>query len=434
MTTTKPIERQNKLLFILIDGVGDVSVSSLAGKTPLQAAHLPHLDRIALKGVNGLLDPVEPGLACGSDTAHLSLFGYNPRQYYRGRGAFESMGAGLSMIPGDIAFKSNFATLDRASGIVLKRRADRNFEGLGPQLCADLNGLKLPSFPNHSVAVKYATEHRCGVRVRGPGLTDMITGTDPLKDNLPLVKCTPTDGSEEAELTSKLVNELSDCIYNILVNHPINEQRVKAGKSLTNCVLLRGCGSRIKMPTVEEIHGLKSFMVAPTCIIAGLGETIGMDICVVPGATGDYFTNILAKGEAVTDKLLHSESPYNFAFLHIKAVDDAGHDKNIEYKIRFLQEIDQMIGKVVEKLEDYTKASSEHKVTLCVTGDHSTPVLYGDHSCEPVPFTALRVDQMPLPPDNVATFDEMAAAHGGLGRFSGQDVMSLLKTLMTMSN
>jgi 2,3-bisphosphoglycerate-independent phosphoglycerate mutase len=129
---------------------------------------------------------VEPGLACGSDTAHLSLLGYDPRAHYRGRGAFESMGAGLAMAPGDIAFKCNFATLDPATGLVLQRRADRRFEHLGPELCAALDGLALPLHPGASLSVKYATEHRCGVVVRGPGLSDAVTGTDPLKDGLPL--------------------------------------------------------------------------------------------------------------------------------------------------------------------------------------------------------------------------------------------------------
>lgn len=132
------------------------------------------------------MDPVEPGLACGSDTSHLSLFGYDPRSHYRGRGAFESMGAGLAMAPGDIAFKCNFATLGADGATVVRRRADRRFEDLGPLLCAALDGLAVPGFPQHSVSVKYATEHRCGVVVRGPGLTDQISGTDPLRDNLPL--------------------------------------------------------------------------------------------------------------------------------------------------------------------------------------------------------------------------------------------------------
>jgi 2,3-bisphosphoglycerate-independent phosphoglycerate mutase len=127
-----------------------------------------------------LIDPVHPGLACGSDTAHLSLFGYDPFTYYNGRGAFESMGAGLNMEPGDIAFKSNFATLK--DGVVISRRADRHFEAEGPVLSAYLDHLKLDNYPEYTVRVQYATEHRCGITVHGPNLSCNITGTDPLKD------------------------------------------------------------------------------------------------------------------------------------------------------------------------------------------------------------------------------------------------------------
>lgn len=146
--------RRSRVAFVLVDGIGDVSIPSLRGRTPLEAAAAPGLDAVAAAGVAGLMDPVEPGLACGSDTAHLSLLGYDPRVYYRGRGAFESMGAGLAMAPGDIAFKSNFATLDESTGIIVSRRADRHFEEEGPILCAALDGLKLPSFPEYEVRVR----------------------------------------------------------------------------------------------------------------------------------------------------------------------------------------------------------------------------------------------------------------------------------------
>ena len=137
----------------------------------------------------------------------MSLFGYDPRLMYRGRGAFESMGAGLEMRLGDIAFKSNFATLDVGAGTVLQRRADRRFDEEGPALCAALDGLAIPGFPEHRIAVKYATEHRCGVVVRGPGLSDAISGTDPLKDNLPLLAAAPLDGSRAAAHTAAVVVE-----------------------------------------------------------------------------------------------------------------------------------------------------------------------------------------------------------------------------------
>ncbi|KAI7847527.1 phosphonopyruvate decarboxylase-like protein [Circinella umbellata] len=421
---------RQKLLLVLIDGLGDVAIPQLDYKTPLQVANTPWLDKLAAGGKNGLMDSVEPGLACGSDTAHMSILGYNPRKYYRGRGAFETMGAGLEMIPGDIAFKSNFAYLDRESGIVISRRADRHFEGLGPTLCNALDGVKLPSFPEHTVAVKYATEHRCGVRVRGPQLTDTITGTDPLKDNLPLIKCTPTEDTEAARMTSKLINELSDVFYQVLSKHPINDDRKKAGKNPANCILLRGCGSCIDIPSIEKLHGFKSFLIAPTCIIAGLGMTAGMDILPVEGATGDYFTNFQVKGDAAVKNLTGSK--YDFGFLHIKAVDDAGHDRNIDYKIKFLEKIDIMIGDIIQRLN---QDDGENEYTIIVTSDHSTPVLYGDHSCEPVPFCISR-PKYALDPsfgngDVVTKYEEVEAARGSLGRFCGSQLMAIAKSYMT---
>ncbi|CAO3632599.1 unnamed protein product [Cunninghamella blakesleeana] len=378
------------------------------------------------------MDSVEPGLACGSDTAHMSILGYNPRQYYRGRGAFETMGAGLNMIPGDIAFKSNFAYMDRDTGIVISRRADRHFEGLGPTLCDALDGIKLPSFPNHTVAVKYATEHRCGVRVRGPELTDTITGTDPLKDNRLLVNCEPTEDNEQSRMTSRLVNELSDVFYEVLSKHEINKDRIKAGKAPANCVLLRGCGSCIDIPSIEKLHGFKSFLIAPTCIIAGLGMTAGMDILQVDGATGDYFTDFNAKGKATVDALANKD--YDFGFLHIKAVDDAGHDRNVKLKVEFLEKIDKMMGDIIQQLSKVEK-EKDVEFTITVTSDHSTPVLYGDHSCEPVPFTISKVKHIiennrNTTDDKVMSYDEINAGQGILGRFCGAQVIPIAKSFM----
>ncbi|KAL4448400.1 hypothetical protein ABPG75_005619 [Micractinium tetrahymenae] len=377
-----------RVAFVLIDGVGDVTIPQLGGRTPLQAASLPHLDAVAAAGLTGLMDPVEPGLACGSDTAHLSLFGYDPRTYYRGRGAFESMGAGLDMSPGDIAFKSNFATLDPGSGIVLRRRADRRFEELGPVLCAALDGLRLPNFPQHSVSVKYATEHRCGVVVRGPGLADQISGTDPLKDNLPLQRSQALDGSPEAAHTAAVVNELSDCMRQVLEGHPVNEQRRAEGKPPANVVLLRGCGSRLALQEFKERHGLDACMVAPTKIIAGLGMSLGIRVLDVPGTTGDYRTLFHRKAEAIAEAL--SRGGFQFGFLHVKAVDDTGHDFLVDLKPRYQEVVDRMVAQLLCLLWEQERAGNG-RYSIVVTGDHSTPVEFGDHSHEPVPFAIAHV-------------------------------------------
>eukprot|EP00887_Chlorella_sp_A99_P007404 scaffold2.g7404.t1 len=430
------------------------------------------------------MDPVEPGLACGSDTAHLSLFGYDPRVHYRGRGAFESMGAGLDMAPGDIAFKCNFATLDPATGVVLRRRADRRFEELGPVLCAALDGLRLPSFPQHGVSVKYATEHRCGV-----------------------VEARPLDASAEAAHTAAVVNELSVAMRSILETHPINAARAAVGQPPANVVLLRGCGSRIAVQSFPDRHdGLRACMVAPTKIIAGLGMSLGIDVLDVPGTTGDYRTLFHRKAEAIARALQpqprsHIASPrhrapshppptcakegYDFGFLHVKAVDDTGHDRLVGIKVRYLEVVDAMVGQLLRLLVA-AEASSSTRFSIVVTGDHSTPVEFGDHSHEPVPVAIAHVrhvvkclggseavgriplGEIPHPSseeservlaaaaantssssaqqqsepadpggsrrlhgltfgDSVAAFSELDAAEGALGRFPGSQLMTLIK-------
>lgn len=488
-------QTKQRVAFVLIDGLGDVSVPRFGYKTPLELAALPNLDAIASAGVNGLMDPVEVGLGCGSDTAHLSIMGYDPRVYYRGRGAFESMGAGLAMSPGDIAFKSNFATLDEKTGIVISRRADRHFEEEGPILCDALDGMKLPSFPQYEVRVRYATEHRCGVVVKGPKLSGNISGTDPLKDNRLLLLAKALDDTDEAKHTAAVINELSKEISRILVAHPVNAKRAAEGKNIANLVLLRGCGIRIEVPPFEKQHGLWPCMVAPTKIIAGLGLSLGIDILEAPGATGDYRTLLTSKATAISKALsapLDScpnvfvpgqdehrpgrSDGYDFGFLHIKAIDDAGHDKAVVFKVKGLEAVDRAIGQLARLLWQ-AQTTGGFQYSICVTGDHSTPVEYGDHSFEPVPFALCRLkdfvgavggesvllktslDPFPLPTvmsgedladtvtmmeeqkeieikafsgDSVCKFDEIAAARGCLGRFPGSEMMGIIKKFIEL--
>lgn len=324
----------------------------------------------------------------------MSLFGYDPRHLYRGRGAYESMGAGLHMNPGDIAFKSNFATLDSSTGIVLQRRADRKFEAEGPALCAALDNRTVPGFPSHTVHVKYATEHRCGVVIRGPRLTDAITGTDPLKDNLPLLRARAVnDQDAEGVFTADIVNAVDEMIRGILHNHPVNVERERQGKPPANVVLLRGCGCRLALPPFYTLHNMRACIVSPTKIIAGLGMCAEMEVLDVPGTTGDYRTLFHRKAEAVASAL--AQGPYDFAFLHVKAVDDAGHDREVGLRVAYLEVVDAMIAQVVALLyaDEYRNNSNgnTHRYTIVVTGDHSTPVEFGDHSHEPVPFAIAHV-------------------------------------------
>ncbi|KAJ4819590.1 hypothetical protein LUZ62_032156 [Rhynchospora pubera] len=335
--------------------------------------------------------------------------------------------------------------------------------------------------------MKYATEHKCGVVVKGPKLSGNISGTDPLKDNCLLLKAQPLDDSFEAKNTAEVVNELSKEITKILKSHPINKKREEEGKNIANVVLLRGCGIRIEVPSFGKNHGLAPCMVAPTKIIAGLGLSLGIDILEAPGATGDYRTLLTSKAKSIASALTAPSQPpprvfvpgeeefkpgrvegYDFGFLHIKAIDDAGHDKATILKVRGLEAVDQAVGQLA-KLLWQAEASGSFQYYLCVTGDHSTPVEYGDHSFEPVPFALCRLgdfvgaigeenldvvslEDFPLPSvaagvqitevkfspgtlvsyfgDSVSEFNEIAAARGCLGRFPGSEMMGVIKKYM----
>ncbi|OQR86503.1 2,3-bisphosphoglycerate-independent phosphoglycerate mutase [Achlya hypogyna] len=429
------------VVFVLIDGLADCAIDLSAygaghkPQTPLEAASTPAMDAISGAGLSGLMDPVEPGLACGSDTAHMSIFGYDPQRNYRGRGAFEAMGAGLDMAPGDVAFKCNFATLDPKTNVVTLRRVDRNFHEWGKGLCDFVNSLEDPcGVPGVRVVCKHATEHRCGIVFKGENLTDSITGTDPLKDGLPLLTSVPAGPHEHAAFSATCLNNASLAIHKALSGHPINVDRVARGLPPANLILLRGPGERINVPSFAEKHGLRAFMIAPTCIIAGLGKSLDMDVVAVAGATGDYHTDLMAKADRAIE--LFASGAYDFGFVHVKAVDDAGHDRDVATKVdlKFIEKADAMVRQLVQGIA----ARFDH-ATIVVTGDHTTPVLYGDHTFEPVPFTIgsvqaaaalLRGEPVAHDPriqDTVTAFGEGMATAGGLGRFAGDQVMEIVK-------
>lgn len=150
--------------------------------------------------------------------------------------------------------------------------------------------------------------------------------------SLPLLQSKPMDESPEAAYSSQVLNEVSAMIHAKLSSHPINLERVRQQQPPANIVLLRGPGERINVPTFEAVHGMKPFMIAPTCIIAGLGMSLGFDLIKAPGATGDYHTNLLAKADTAVSTL--AQGDYDFGFVHVKAVDDAGHDRDVAKKVR----------------------------------------------------------------------------------------------------
>ncbi len=396
-----------KILLVIFDGLGDRPLAELGHKTPLEATPKPNLDWFAANGVNGLLDPIAPGVPAGSDTSHLALLGYDPHEVYTGRGPFEAAGVGIDLKPGDIAFRGNFASVDEEMRLT-DRRAGRIREGTN-ELAKALDGLKLG---RTKVMFRAGTEHRAALVLRGRGLSPKVTDTDRHEIGAEILQSRPLESA--AKVTAKAVNTFTKQAYKILKDHPVNRARVAKGKPPANVVVLRGAGVYPDLPSINERLHLKAAGIAGVSLIRGMFRAVGMEALDVPGATGGLDTDMIAKADAALTAL----DSYDLVVLHVKAPDLCGHDGNASEKIRVIERLDQMMG--------HLKARLPTEIVVAITADHSTPVALKDHSGDPVPLTAfgegVRVD-------DVLNFDERSVAHGALGRMCGQDLMNVLLSL-----
>jgi 2,3-bisphosphoglycerate-independent phosphoglycerate mutase len=398
---------RRKAVLVVMDGLGDRPTPQLDGKTPLQAAKTPNFDRLAREGQTGLMDVIGPGITPGSDTAHLALFGYDPHSTYPGRGPLEVLGAGLESKPGDIAFRSNFASVDSRM-VVTDRRAGREFS---PEEQAALqkviNGIKIDDIEVRFLAT---VEHRGALVLRGPGLYPDITDVDPHETGKKILECKALN--PESQKTAQIVNQLMIEANKRMKDLPLNKARAKQGRPPANALLLRGPGRHGEIPSLREKYGIKSVVIAGGALYIGTAKYVGMEHIPVEGQTGTIDTNF----HNIAMKAIECiESDYDYIFVHIKATDNAGHDGNIKEKMLAIERTDTLVGEIL-------KATAE-KIVIAVTGDHSTPLTVMEHTCDPVPFV-LWADFMRH--DSVERFSEIDVAQGGLGRLRGMDVMPLL--------
>jgi len=395
---------QLKILLFIFDGLGDRPVTELGHKTPLEAAPKPALDWFASNGVNGLLDPIAPGVRPGSDTSHLALLGYDPFEVYTGRGPFEAAGVGIEVRKGDIAFRGNFVTVDDANRIV-DRRAGRIREGTA-ELAAALDGMKLGRVVAHFRA---GTDHRAALVLRGKGLSPNVGDTDPHEVGAEILEAKPTEG--KAKATAKAVNAFTREARERLEDHPVNRARVAKGEPPANGVVLRGAGIVPHLPSVAERYGLKAAGIAGVALIKGICRAVGIEVLDVRGATGGLDTDMIGKADAA----LRALGSHDFVLVNVKAADLCGHDGNASEKIRAIERIDGMMA--------HLKSQLPGDAVIALTADHSTPVALKDHSGDPVPVTIFG-DGVHV--DDVSRFDERSAAKGGLGRIRGLDLMPIL--------
>jgi 2,3-bisphosphoglycerate-independent phosphoglycerate mutase len=398
-------------LLLIADGLGDRPVPELDGQTPLEYARTPTMDALVREGEAGLMDPIAPGVRGGSDTGHLALLGYDPYQYYTGRGPFEAMGIGLPVQRGDISFRCNFSTVDD-NWVVQDRRAGRITEGTG-ELARALNGMQIEDV---TCLFKESVAHRAALVLHGPGLGAHVTDIDPHADGERIweARATNLDDVESAK-TARIVNEFVQRSYQILNDAPVNQRRRTAGQPPANIVLPRGIGVSPHLKPFDAARGVKSACIVEVGLVKGIGEYLGMDVVDVPDSTASLDTDTEAIGRAV----IEANRDHNFILCNVKGPDVAGHDGDARGKVAIIEKIDRMVDQILQ--------ATNGDLVIAVTGDHSTPVTVGDHSGEPCPIFFWGHG---VRPDGCTAFGERSVLGGGVGRIRGLDVLNIMTSYM----
>jgi len=376
-------ENSARIVFLIMDGLGGIPVTG-QGKTELELALRPNLDRLAREGVTGLLDPIAPGITPGSGPAHLALFGYDPVRYNIGRGVLEALGIDFPLEPGDVAIRINFCTVDQ-SGVVTDRRAGRISSDQCQALAEELDRIQVPGV---KIFVRAVKEHRAAMVIRGPGLGSALNDTDPqLEGKKPHPLAAGDDPSKKTvEITNRFLEQAG---------------RVLAKHHPANMLLLRGFAAFHRYPSFAELYKLKAAAIAQYPMYKGLARMLGMEILPV----GDKLPNLM-------DVLEAQFKNFTFFYVHVKKTDSSGEDGDWARKLEVIEAVDELIPRVVALQPE----------VIVVTGDHSTPAALKGHSWHPLPVL---IWSRTARPDEVSEFTERACARGGLGRLPSTSLMPL---------
>ena len=400
-------------LLLVIDGLGDRPLRSLGGRTPLQAAHTPTLDRLAAAGVCGSADPVAPGIVPDTASGSLALLGQSPMALKRG--PIEALGAGLSLGRGDIALRGNLATLD-GDGRIVDRRAGRvrdEAQGLGAALdAADLLG---DSESKVRARVEATTEHRLAIVLQGEGLSSAILGSDPgdaagsVEPLVPRPK-DPTDRA--AAITAGLLARLEKAARRVLGEHPLNEARRREGLPPANAILSRGAG-RIHplISLAPEGRPLEVSCISGDRTLLGLATWLQARSISEETMTANLDTDLRAKFRIAGKEL----GGRDLVVVHVKGADIAAHDRRPDLKVEFLERVDAELGRLLKERPT--------PIRVAVAADHATLSETGEHAADPVPVL---ISGAGVEPDEVGTFDEFSVVRGRLGRFPLQSLLSRL--------
>jgi 2,3-bisphosphoglycerate-independent phosphoglycerate mutase len=382
------VENKSKVVLLVADGLGGLP-SGPGGKTALEHANTPNLDKLAGISSLGQADPISPGVTPGSGPAHMALFGYDPVKNMVERGALSAAGVDFPMEEGDIAVRANFSTID-SSGKITDRRAGRISSEKGVELCGLLD--KKISIDGVEVFVKPEKEHRAAIIFRCKGLSDEVCDTDPQEVGVAPVEPEPTDGgSEESRRTAGIAAEFSKQASEIL-----------AGEEKANYIILRGLASKPSLPSMCDLYKLKCAAVATYPMYRGLARLVGMDVLETGTSVEDQIKTLAANWEK-----------YTYFFFHVKGMDSGGEDGNFDKRVKIIEEVDAALPKLMKLKPD----------VLAVTGDHSTPAMLASHSWHPVPML---IHSEYVRHSGAASFGERECARGNLGRLASVNVLPIM--------
>ena len=360
-----------KYVILLGDGMADWPVDALGGKTPLEAAKKPNMDKIAQLGAVGLVHTIPEGMPPGSDTANLSVMGYDPKKYYSGRSPLEAVSMGVDLKQDDVAYRCNIVTLseegeyedktmlDYAAGEISTAEAQELIKALQTVFNTESSQLYPGISYRHCMVLNHAAT---GAELTPP---HDITG-QPIKGKLPK--------GQNGQLLESLMKQSWD----ILANHPVNLARKAKGLRPANSAWFWGEGTRPRLDTLAELYGLQGGVVCAVDLIRGLGICAGMRTIEVPGATGGMVTNYEGKARAALSLL---QDGCDLVYIHVEAPDECGHQGKPEAKVDAIEHIDGMLGLIMSELD---AAGDDYAILL--TPDHPTPIRVRTHVSDPVPF------------------------------------------------
>ena len=398
-----------KYIIILGDGMADEPIAKLGNKTPLQVAHKPNIDKIATLGCCGMLDTIPKGFAPGSEIANLSVLGYNVAEVFEGRGSLEAASMGISIEPGEMAMRCNLICIE--NGKIKNHSAGH----ISNEEASELIQFLQKELGNEKINFYPGVSYRHLLKVKG-GNKELICTPPHDVPGTPFADVMIKPKTDAAKATADLLNSLTLRSQTLLDDHPINLKRAAAGKDKANSIWLWSPGYKPNMETLLKMRNLKSgSVISAVDLIRGIGVYAGLKVIHVEGATGLYDTNYEGKAQAAIDALRNDD----FVYLHVEASDEAGHEGNIDLKIKTIEYLDARIVKpIFEEISTW-----DEPVTIAILPDHPTPCAIKTHTNSPIPFVIYKPGKKA---DSVTVYDEFSARKGSYGLLKGEEFIKEL--------